>query len=110
MCFYPPPPRCRGEIAERIDVSSHSLPFRGTPSRGFVAATSLLVLFALSPGAFAQAPAPAVVQVWLIGKATQGLHTLGSEVQVGVFIDGPPVVITGRPRVAIIVGRRYAVR
>ncbi len=82
---------------------------RSTFGRRSLAAT-LLPFLSVGGFAFAQAPAPAVVQIWLIGTAPQGVHTLGSEIEIGVFIDGPPVVVTGRPRVAITVGAdtRYA--
>ena len=94
-------------------MSRSSEPFRSSrpPSRASVAATFLvfvLTLLAGTPG-FAQNPAPAVEDLYILSPPAGGVHILGNVVRVDVRVNRT-VVVTGQPRVALTIGAdtRYA--
>ena len=59
---------------------------------------------------FAQDPALAVEDVYLVNAPASGVHTLGQVVQVHARFNRQDLVVTGRPRVALTIGTdtRYA--
>ena len=69
----------------------------------------MLALSAGAPG-FAQDPAPAVEDVYLISSAAEGVYVLGNVVRVHVRVNRTDFVVTGQPRVALTIGAdtRYA--
>ena len=95
-------------------MSRNSEPFRSSrpPSRASVAATFLVFMLTLSAGTpgFAQNPAPAVEDVYLISSPAGGVYVLGNVVEVHVRVNRMDFVVTGQPRVALTIGpdTRYA--
>ena len=87
-----------------------SEPFRS--GRASVAATFLVFVLTLSAGTpgFAQNPAPAVEDMYLVSSPADGVYVLGNVVEVHVRVNRVDFVVTGQPRVALTIGAdtRYA--